>query len=531
MYCRAKENGIYILQSFDEGPYQMGTTRDTLGTSDDGGVTLGIDRPCTYNDLKDRESQLYDEFERFKMIPSENITDYYVRFHKLVNDIRNIKMTMPNIQLNSKFVNNMTPEWDRFVTVDGRVVVQNVQGRQNQRNFARGIGAARNGGAQNRAGNANQGQGKLIKCYNYGGFGHIARNCTQPKHSQNSDYFKEKMLLMQAQENGAVLDEEELLFLAGEQANMYDVDVDDQSVQDMTQSDPNIFQADDCDAFNSDVDDESTAQTIFMANLSSVVSSLQQAGPSNALILSEVLNLENAIDHHEIPNKVQQTNVLDSDSADTGNSNVILYEQYLKHNEESVVPSGASSVQYDNYMLHENSAYVPDDSFTTTLNIYKDQVAIYKQCAKFELTDREQKMDDQMRMLIQERNFREEKFKKELHSLQLQLNHTIHHKKILQDGVNTLQQDFEQKEMKLLNDFSRLKTLKNKLENKLYAQDQFIQTVHMMLKPKTVDDEHSEKDIVDPNPFHLRKAKTVQPTIYDGDEILKPHHILVTVHD
>ncbi|GKA83188.1 hypothetical protein Tco_0789936 [Tanacetum coccineum] len=41
----------------------------------------------------------------------------------------------------------------------------------------------------------------------------IARNCTQPKRPQNSDYFKDKMLLMQAQENGAVLDEEELLFL------------------------------------------------------------------------------------------------------------------------------------------------------------------------------------------------------------------------------------------------------------------------------------------------------------------------------
>ncbi|GJS98766.1 hypothetical protein Tco_0819936, partial [Tanacetum coccineum] len=65
---------------------------------------------------EDRKSQLYDEFELFKMIPGENITNYYVRFHKLVNDMRNIKMTMPNIQLNSKFVNKMTPEWDRFVT-------------------------------------------------------------------------------------------------------------------------------------------------------------------------------------------------------------------------------------------------------------------------------------------------------------------------------------------------------------------------------------------------------------------------------
>ncbi|GJZ24708.1 retrovirus-related pol polyprotein from transposon TNT 1-94 [Tanacetum coccineum] len=140
---------------------------------------------------EDKESQLYDEFKWFKMLPGENIIECYVRFHKLVNDMRNIRMTMPNIQLNSKFVNNMSPEWDRFVTAiklnkglketnheqlatlpqtkqstsnlsntrnqaaiqDGRVV-QNVQGRhnQNQRYFARGNGAAGNGGAQNRAG-------------------------------------------------------------------------------------------------------------------------------------------------------------------------------------------------------------------------------------------------------------------------------------------------------------------------------------------------------------------------------------------
>ncbi|GKG57292.1 hypothetical protein Tco_0584718, partial [Tanacetum coccineum] len=54
---------------------------------------------------------------------------------------------------------------------DGRVVIQNVQWRknQNQRYFARGNGTAGNGGAQNRAGNANAGQGKLVKCYSCNG--------------------------------------------------------------------------------------------------------------------------------------------------------------------------------------------------------------------------------------------------------------------------------------------------------------------------------------------------------------------------
>nr|GEU54221.1 integrase, catalytic region, zinc finger, CCHC-type, peptidase aspartic, catalytic [Tanacetum cinerariifolium] len=65
----------------------------------------------------DRESQLYDNFEHFKQHKGENIHDYYVKFTKLINDMRHIKMTMPKIQLNSKFVNNMLPEWGRFVTV------------------------------------------------------------------------------------------------------------------------------------------------------------------------------------------------------------------------------------------------------------------------------------------------------------------------------------------------------------------------------------------------------------------------------
>ncbi|GJZ86924.1 retrovirus-related pol polyprotein from transposon TNT 1-94, partial [Tanacetum coccineum] len=57
------------------------------------------------------------------------------------------------------------------------------------------------------------------------------------------------------QENGAVLDEEELLFLAGEQGNTFDADVDNQPVQDLPLNEDNIFQADECDVFDSGVND------------------------------------------------------------------------------------------------------------------------------------------------------------------------------------------------------------------------------------------------------------------------------------
>nr|GFA81875.1 retrovirus-related Pol polyprotein from transposon TNT 1-94 [Tanacetum cinerariifolium] len=151
--------------------------------------------------------------------------------------------------------------------------------------------------AQNRVGNVNQGQARpgqarTVKCYNCNGTGHIVRNCTQPKRPQNSEYFKDKMLLMQAQENGVALDAEQLLFLAGGPNNAFDDDVDEQPVQDLVLSVDNVFQAEDCDAFDSDVDEAPTAQTMFMANLSSADPITDKAGPSYDLdILSELLEL------------------------------------------------------------------------------------------------------------------------------------------------------------------------------------------------------------------------------------------------
>nr|GEU43473.1 hypothetical protein [Tanacetum cinerariifolium] len=371
LYCRGKENGVNILKSIDEGPFQMGTVREPLAEGTEGAPHLGPERPRVYSDLSLEEKDLYNADIRAINILLQGLPkDIYTLINHYTNakDIRDnvkmlmegseltkedqesqliIKMTMSRMQLNSKFVNNMLPEWGRFVTtvklnsglrdanydqlyaylkqhkahanenkmmldrftqhtVNPLALMSNVShpqhysppsstppsthGRQNrgQGTNPRGGGAAGYGGVQNRVGNANPGQARQVKCYNYNGIGHIARNYTQPKRPHNFDYYKDKMLLMQAQENGVALDEEQLLFLAGGQDNTIDEDVDEQPVQDLALNVDNVFQADDCDAFDSDVDEAPTTQIMFMANLPSADPVYDEARPSYDLnILSK----------------------------------------------------------------------------------------------------------------------------------------------------------------------------------------------------------------------------------------------------
>nr|GFB18775.1 hypothetical protein [Tanacetum cinerariifolium] len=296
---------------------------------------------------------------------------------------------------------------------DGRVVAQNVQGRQNrgQGTNPQGGGAAGYGGVSNRVGNANPGQAR-----------------------QNFDYYKDKMLLMQAQENGLALDEEQLLFLAGGQDTAIDEDVDEQPVQDLALNVDNVFQVNECNAFDSDVNEAPTVQTMFMANLLSVGPVNDEAGPSyDSNILSEVQDHDHYQDticaHHEehvMHDNVQLNHVVDLYADHTSDSNMILYDQYVKDNAVPVVYSNVSSVPNDAYMMIYNDMYEPhgqsvsktssnivvENSLTAKLATYKEQVELYERRARFELTKREQKINEQLRLVISDRNFKEETLKR-----------------------------------------------------------------------------------------------------------------------
>ncbi|GJZ33146.1 hypothetical protein Tco_0578582 [Tanacetum coccineum] len=163
LYYLGKENGENILYSIDEGPFKTGKFRETLA---DGALGL---------------------------TPTDDLIENLTKTVALLAQFYKTHLPQTNNQLrtSSNTRNQVTVQ-------NGRVVVQNVQGRQNrvQGNNARGVVATGNKGVRNRVGNANP----------------------------------------------------------GGQDSTFDDDADEPPIQDFPLNVDQVFQADQCDAFESDVD-------------------------------------------------------------------------------------------------------------------------------------------------------------------------------------------------------------------------------------------------------------------------------------
>ncbi|GJX84732.1 hypothetical protein Tco_0335506 [Tanacetum coccineum] len=142
---------------------------------------------------------------------------------------------------------------------------------------------------------------------------------------------------------------------------------------------------------------------------------------------------------------VQPNHVVDSHADYTSDSNMTPYDQYVKDNAVPVVQNNASMVPNDAYVMIDNDVHesdvlsvshtprntVANNLLNAELATYKEQVELYERRARFELTEREQKIDEQLRIVICDRNIKEENLKKELHSVKLQLASTIQHNKLM----------------------------------------------------------------------------------------------------
>nr|GEX77766.1 integrase, catalytic region, zinc finger, CCHC-type, peptidase aspartic, catalytic [Tanacetum cinerariifolium] len=208
LYCRGKENEVSIY----EGPFLMGTVREPLAEGTYGAPHLGPERPRIYSDLSLEEKDRYNANIRATNILLQGLPkDIYTLINHYTNakDIvpwDNVKMLLEGSELTKE---DRESQLNQGTVQDGRVVVQNVQGRQNrgQGMNPRGGGAAGYGGVQNRV--------------------RMPIRIKQDRLSYTT---------ATAQENGVALDAEQLLFLTDlvtdEAGPSYDSDILSEYVKD-----------------------------------------------------------------------------------------------------------------------------------------------------------------------------------------------------------------------------------------------------------------------------------------------------------
>ncbi|GJY28881.1 retrovirus-related pol polyprotein from transposon TNT 1-94 [Tanacetum coccineum] len=294
---------------------------------------------------EEHECRLYNLFDKFAYVQGETLYEYYWRFSQQINDMHTIGMTMQQVQVNTKFLNALPSEWSKFVTdvksakslyttnYDQFLVVPRFQqgkdpiecinkamtflsalaSRQTQ-----GYAGTRDRGiATTSKGNFTAGQQSVMKCYNCQEEGHMARQCTQPKRPKNAAWFKEILMLAEAQEACQILDEEQLSFLA-------DPGILEALVAQQTIPLNLAFQTEDLDAYDSDCDDLSSAKAVLMANLLSydpevlsesqdaVIQDTNSSAPNDLLVLSLVEQMTDHVAHLDKENQTNKMQEIDT---------------------------------------------------------------------------------------------------------------------------------------------------------------------------------------------------------------------------
>nr|GEU66882.1 hypothetical protein [Tanacetum cinerariifolium] len=245
LYIENRENGRMILNSVLNGPLVWPTIVEENGTT----------RTKKYEELLVAEKLQTDCDLKATNIALQGLpADVYVivNHHKVSKEIWDrVKLLMqgddPIAYLNkamdflsavaalrfpsnnNQLINSSDPR-NQSTIQDGRVTVQQVQGRKGQSYTSTG----NKGNATSSRGNNAGGKARVVKCYNFQGEGHIASQ---------------------------ILDEEQLAFLV-------DPGIPDGQAAQTTIPNTVAFQTEDLDAYDSDYDDVFNAKVVMMANLS-----------------------------------------------------------------------------------------------------------------------------------------------------------------------------------------------------------------------------------------------------------------------
>ncbi|GJS83293.1 retrovirus-related pol polyprotein from transposon TNT 1-94 [Tanacetum coccineum] len=447
---------------------------------------------------------------------------------KFVTDVKLVKdLHTTNFDLLALVANHqMTPS--HFNTYQSsynnpRVTVQPLKGRQNS--YAAGTSGTRANTLGTR-GNYS-GQQRVVKCFNYQGEGHMARQCPKPKRKRDAAWFTEKVLLVEAQGNGKVLNEEELEFLA-------DPSIAEGPVTQSVITHNAAYQADDLDAYDSDCDEISTAKAVLMANLSSYRSDVLSEVPISDNTNNDMLNQS----VQEMPYSEPSHFVEHSKNEIHNDSNIISYSQYLLETQNKAVQDTNSSAQNDAMILSmfeqllnqvtncnkvNKDNLIAIESLSAELERYKERVKLLEERQNVNLSTREKLIIND---IIREKNAQFANFEKEINNLKQTLSKQSKEKELLTKPFNVFKNESKEKEAKNIDTKISLEKKVKELENIVCKMGQSAQTVHMLTKPQVFYDNNLKQALGFQNPFHLKKAQQIRQMPYDSNVIVKETNVI-----
>nr|GEV32217.1 hypothetical protein [Tanacetum cinerariifolium] len=256
-YIRGKPNGKLIWISIKNGPSPHPTTTDTTGEGEQQ-TKENVELLMQGSGLTKQQQKeiFFDQYERFRANGNESIHDYFVRFHKLINDIKITKIKILAHHRNTKFLNNLPSYWSKYVTI-----VKNSQDISNVSyvNLYTHLKSYEQHAMKNLS-KMNQSSGNTDPLAYMAQTTKTTREYKEKKQEKDSQWFKDKAFLMGAKEKGVVLDSEAEAFLA-------DVKFTAHYADSLAITTTTAFKVSHEDAYDYDVDETPHATAAFMANL------------------------------------------------------------------------------------------------------------------------------------------------------------------------------------------------------------------------------------------------------------------------
>ncbi|GJS59828.1 hypothetical protein Tco_0654612 [Tanacetum coccineum] len=254
------------------------------------------------------------------------------------------------------------------------------------------------------------------------------------KQRTDDSWFKDKVLLVQAQANGQILHEEELAFLD-------DLGIPEGHTTQTVITHNASYQADDLDAYDSDCDEFNTAKVTLMANLShygsDALAEVHNHDNMNNNMLNQVVQV--------MPSSEQSNVVNHSETKINSDSNIIPYSQYVIESQQAAVQNSNSSAQQDALIL-------------SVIEQLKTQVVNYSSAQSVEI--------DRLKQTLSEH---------------------LKERESLMKTVTLLKNDLKKEESRNIDREIALEKMIKQLDNIVFKRDQSAQIKAQQLEPKLYD--------------------------------------------